>query len=139
MSAALSDTSHTTSPVKGSTVVGSAVVELLVSHRHTHAETDTGATPTLVSPGDNNFTTKPTIRENLEKYKVLLQRISLTEKQFYVIICNTIKLIHYNDNIDTLTQPVLFQKEDFSIVCQSESRLFNATKRKWKQENLCCQ
>jgi len=61
MSAALSDTSHT-----GSSVKESAVVELHVPHR----QTKTGVTHSLVSPGDNHFTKRPTKKSDMKKRRV---------------------------------------------------------------------
>lgn len=59
MSGALSDTSHTTSSVRGKHSGGAATSTTHIQ-THRHMQTNTGVTLSLVSPGDSNFTTKLT-------------------------------------------------------------------------------
>lgn len=44
-------------------LLGERTVVELLPVPHTHADTDTGVAPSLASPGDSNFTVKPTRRE----------------------------------------------------------------------------
>lgn len=75
----------------------STVVDLLLLP-HTHADTNTGVTPSLVSPGDSNFTTKPTGRKVRGEEKLKEVEVSRTVEYvtFTCVLYNFTK-VHFTE------------------------------------------